>query len=347
MKKIYTCIIFIYSLSCKAQVYQPMLDSVSNTWYFVSNIVPLSPAPQAPANCSYGMMPFANSLIYFTSGDTMMNGNSYKILLEHDYFFPANTCLFGYMREDTAARKIFFVDNIFSAEEVLYDFSMQVGDSINLNFYQPGYYQNGYYTLDSIGTVNIPAGARNIFYLNNHVTPFIPAMEWIESVGHPGHLVYTRSCNSFGGNFSFNCFDKIDRGFCEMLTCFEHANFKVYFDSCAHQNAVNNFCVQYEDSCNYWNTCGAVEELGFVKAFSASPNPARDEIILTVETNKKTSADFILKDISGKEIMISKLNKILPGPERFKLNVRHLETGIYFIECRMKEGSLYRKVVIE
>lgn len=309
---------------------------------------PLSPAPQATTNCFYGQFLFANSMIYYTQGDTMMNGNSYKILMQHDYFFVANTCLHGYLREDTAARKIFFVDNIFSPEELLYDFSMQPGDSMSINFYQMGgYYVNGYYKLDSIGTINIPAGARNIFYLNNHSQPFSPVMEWIESVGHPGHIVYSRSCNSFGGFFSFTCFDKIDRSFCQLLTCFEHSNSKVYFDSCSHSNALVNGCVQYEDSCNYWNICSSIAEIELVKSFSVSPNPAKDVITLTIETNKKTEADFILRDITGKEIMISKKNKILSGNKNFKLDISHIENGIYIIECRMKEGSLYRKVAVQ
>jgi hypothetical protein len=348
MKKLYTfIIIFICSFSCKAQVYYPMLDSVSNVWYYVANVFPVLSPQSSSGNCNYGSASFGVAGTLITTGDTIINSTSYKILEQHD---PGggNDCRFGYLREDTTAKKIYFVDNIFSPEEILYDFSMQIGNSINLNFFQSfGIYSNGSYTLDSIGLVSIPAGLRNIFFLNNHAMPFSPTMTWIESVGHTGHLVYSRSANSSGGFFGIFCNDYIDRNFYQMLTCFEHASSKIYFDSCAQANALNNPCVQYQDSCNYWNICGSVEELGSVKSFTVSPNPAKEEITLTIQTDKKTKADFIVRDIAGKEIMISKTGKILSGSESFKWDIGRLAIGIYIIECRIKEGSLYRKLVIE
>lgn len=350
MKKIYTLIILLsYSFINKAQVYQPMLDSAVNIWYYTFNILPVSPG-NSPSNfpCNYGGFGFGPSIQYYTSGDTLINTLSYKQLMFAGYM--SGGCTYGYIREDTASRKIYFMDNVFSPEILLYDFAMQPGNTISLNFLFPGYWQNGVYTLDSIVLKPFTAGSRNVFYLSCHTCPSSNPLIWVESIGNQGDLIYSHSINQQGfGHFSV-CSTTFPQqfpyDFIQILTCFEHIP-KVYLDSCSLQQALTNSCLFFADSCNYWNICSSIEELDFVKTFVISPNPARDEIILTVETNKKTTADFILKDISGKEIMISKSNKILPGPESFKLNILHLESGIYFIECRMKEGSLYRKVVIE
>ena len=355
MKKFYTLfiLILIYSQTVKAQGYYPMLDSVANRWYYTENILPLSPqnTPVAGAPCSYGSGGFfGTSFQLYTSGDTLINNLIYKILLQGQYSSPFY-CVYGYLREDTTASKIYFIDNIFSPEELLYDFSMQVGDTMTLNFqFTGGYWQNGVYTLDSIVTGQILAGSRNVFYLNCHNCPGSRPMIWIESVGNPGDLIYSRSANFFSFGWFSVCQQTTPTGFpydfIQILTCFEHVP-KVYFDSCAHQEAVTNGCLYYADSCNYWNICGSVEELGFVKSFSVSPNPATDEITISMETNKKTETTFIIRDITGKEINRSKTNTILSGNKSFNLSIHNLEKGIYIIECSMKEGSLYRKLIVQ
>lgn len=348
MKKI-SLLLLVLFLSCKinAQVYYPMLDSVSNTWYFVSNIVPVSPPESVPVNCLYAQFPLADSFIYSTQGDTVISGNTYKILIESDYLGSSQTCTYGYIREDTSARKIFFIDNIFTPEELLYDFSMQVGDSINLSFYQGfGIYTSGIFTLDSITTINIPAGMRNLYHLYNHSQPFSPPLQWIEGVGHPGHIIYTKSCNSWGGFFSFSCFDQVDRNFCQMLTCFEHTGTKVYFDSCAHQNAINNFCVYYADSCNYWNICGSVVENLAITSFYVSPNPATDASILTIKLSRNTEATIFLKDGEGRTILPTKKTKLAAGENKIPLSLKNLSPGIYFIELNTSEKSFYKKLVV-
>lgn len=92
-------------------------------------------------------------------GDTMLQGNFYKKLYQHtlrlNEFSTAiaypkqilNTSLYALIREDTLARKVYFLplqDTIFfcqSTEHLLYDFSLQVGDTLNAcvvkNLYEP------------------------------------------------------------------------------------------------------------------------------------------------------------------------------------------------------------------
>jgi hypothetical protein len=346
MKKIYTSILIaLTSIQLHAQSYYPMLDSISNTWYFVNNVMPVKVAAPTGITCNYLSFPFT-AITLSTLNDTLINGNVYKILQRAEYNMPGNECEFGYLREDTALQKIFFVDNIFSPEEVLYDFSLQAGSTIAINgFLFPAYYENGVYTVDSIGTITIPAGQRRIFYLRNHNVPFSPVLEWIESVGHPGHLVYTRSMNAYGGVFLGACSGPVIRDFYQLLTCFEHNSSKVYFDSCAHAYAYNNWCFDYADSCNYWNICGNIKEHGAITAFIVSPNPAKSSINIRIQSDKSMEADFIVSDITGKQLLISSAK--LYGSKSFTVDVSKLSDGIYFLECRTKEGSLYRKLAVD
>ena len=354
MKKLYTLfvIILIYSPTAKAQGYYPMLDSSVNVWYYTFNIIPVAPSatPASGVPCNYGNnLVFGSSIKYYTQGDTLINGLNYQQLM-FDNYYSTSGCIYGYLREDTSAKQIYFMDNIFSPEILLYDFSMQIGDSIALNFLFPNYWQNGEYVLDSIAVKQFVVGNRNVYYLNCHSCSFSNPVIWVESIGNQGDLIYTHSSNSTSFGWFSNCSTtfpmQFPYDFIEILTCFEHVS-KVYFDSCAHQQAVTNGCLYYAASCNYWNICGSLEELGDVKSFSVSPNPATDEINVSIETTKKTEADFIIRDIAGKEITLSKANEMLPGNKSFKLPVQNLENGIYIIECRMKEGSLYRKLIVQ
>lgn len=351
MKKLYMLsIIIIYSCAIKAQGYYLMLDTAVNVWYYTFNIIPVSPqnTPFPGAPCNYGNWGFGPSIKYYSAGDTVMNSLTYQKLMMDDYYSMYN-CTYGYLREDTLAKKVYFIDNIFSPEELLYDFSMQIGDSISLNFLFPGgYWQNGFYTLDSILPDQIFAGIRNAYYLNCHTCSFSQPMVWIESAGNPGDLVYTRSANYSSFGWFSGCSQTIPTqfpyDFIQILTCFEHI-LKVYFDSCAHQQAITNGCLYYADSCNYWNICGTVEELSFIRSFSLFPNPADDMVKISVKSERKISADFIVKEITGKEVFrISE--KIIPGINSISLNMHNLPQGIFIIEFRTKEGALYRKMVV-
>jgi type IX secretion system substrate protein len=352
MKKCYTLlIILVYSQISKAQIYYPMLDSSVNTWYYTFNILPVSPPgiPPAGVPCNYGNSNFFGSSVkYYTQGDSVINSLSYQKLMFDNYLSTAG-CTYGYLREDTSSRKIYFMDNVFSPEILLYDFSMQPGDSISLNFVFPGYWQNGVYTLDSIVVKQFAAGSRNVFYLDCHSCSFSMPMVWIESIGNQGDLIYSHSINSQSwGWFSF-CSSPLPTqfpyDFIEILTCFEHVP-KVYLDSCCLQQALTNSCLQFADSCNYWNICGSVDEHDFISSFDISPNPASEEITVSIQSSKTSYADFILTDMTGKELVILSKHKIIPGKQEFNLTLPRLSKGIYLVECHEKKGSVYRKLVI-
>ncbi|HNA14848.1 MAG TPA: T9SS type A sorting domain-containing protein [Cyclobacteriaceae bacterium] len=89
-----------------------------------------------------------------------------------------NICV-GYLREDTLARKVYTYDFSTNSDELLYDFNLLPGDTLN------GYFTGIGVVVDSIGSVALYDGTfRKIIYLSNHEY-------YIESVGGSQGLQFT------------------------------------------------------------------------------------------------------------------------------------------------------------
>ena len=350
MKKFYMILVLVVcQLAARAQPYEPMLDSVANNWYYTSSVIPVRAAATTLTDCSYPSFFTIGANYMSTIGDTTFNGFTYLALKSGEQLNPQGDCFFGYLREDVAARKVYFVDNQFGAEKLIYDFSMVPGDSIYLEFVQSGsFYETGYFTLDSIGSVNILAGQRRSFFLSNHAQLWTPGpLQWVESVGFPGHLVYTHSANFMGGLFSFiQCPYLIVREFYQQLTCFDHGPVKVYFDSCMHSYAYNNFCFYYQDSCFYYNICGSLDENSLLGDMVISPNPGSGKFVVAIEAGREMKADLIIYSAQGQKIQSRNSLKLLQGKSEHQLDLSTLPPGIYIAEMKLKEGSIFRKVII-
>jgi len=344
MKKLLLLSLLILSFRILlAQQYHPLLDSI-NRWSYTGNYLPVALTPSA---CTYPNY-WSDGMHYFTSGDTVVNGFNYKIILQNHQDFQ-DDCTFGFIREDTAARKIYFQDVLDSPEVLLYDFSMQIGDGIPISFlfeYVGSYFQSGIYFLDSIKMVNVKAGFRRTFYLNCHICPSSNTLIWIESVGNAGDEVYPYSANGWGGGYFDMCSGFPVHSFFQILTCFEH-NQKVYFDSCTHQVATSNFCLYYEDSCDYWNICSGVQELTSILSFDLSPNPASNELKVSAEFKKATQPEILLWDILGQLQFEQSPSSFYVGKNEFDIKLPNMPNGLYFVELRLPEESLRKKLVIK
>lgn len=351
MKKLLLSIFTIAAFaSLQAQPYMPMLDSAVNIWTYTGNVIPVLPhgdggPPQVQSlNCSYGNF-FGGALIHYTQQDTVIDSLNYKVIYEAVVPNVNPTCMFGFMREDTAQRKVYFKDHFGDPEELIYDFSMQVGDSISLNFFVGnGYFTNGWFKLDSIGTVTIFAGQRRAFYLHNPAVPFGPILTWIESVGFPGHESYTYGPNWGYGGLFMNCNYSWNQ-YVQILTCFDHTQ-KIYFDQCAHQFVYQNSCFYYQDSCTYYNVCGGIEEFLKEASFTCAPNPAANDISVSLEVFNPGTFTLSLRDITGKTVLRKiDLGELDRGTHRATLDLSGLSDGFYLVECRTKNAVMFRKLV--
>ena len=147
---------------------------------------------------------------YTIGGDTVINSQDYKILIKTGYS-PCNHTTnlgppyVGAFRDDTVAQKVYFVPPDSLNEQVLFDFSLHVGDTIK------GYLYNGYTTVSNIDTVVLGGIARRRFeYSTISINPY-----YIEGIGNLCGL--------------FQPLDLMDEGY--LLVCFTHNGITIYPDS--------------------------------------------------------------------------------------------------------------------
>lgn len=151
---------------CMAQDYKPLLDSY-NEWQVTSCY---------DDGCLKDM--------YYTAGDTVVNGKEYKIL--DGFHFISRTFL---LREELASKRVYLnlVQRSGDIEYLLYDFALNVGDSIDVkNPVSPFPTEAGFFKVDSI--ISRPLVDENEyrhFYLSPTSSNTISSNTavWIEGVG--------------------------------------------------------------------------------------------------------------------------------------------------------------------
>jgi len=248
-----------------------------------------------------------------------------------------------------------------STETLIYNFGMQLGDSVNIKFndsVQAFYgreFQTGSYTLDDTSMVMTAAGMRKVFSLNCHQCNNSHTLYWIEGIGcladviypYSGNTINSCSYNELGGAFPYNL--------SYFIVCFEH-NYKAYFDSSAFQFALSNAAFYYEwgnhwqvtDSCDFAGGWGGIKDISSMAKFKIVPLPATDKIIIKMNIVQGATYDIYIRDIEGKEVgpHIS-LGFMNSGAYDKQVNVEDLNSGLYIIECRSPMESTYSKLVIQ
>ncbi len=184
----------LLSIACffrvRAQEYIPLLDNL-NEWHFTT---------------CYTLCP---TDVYYTDGDTIVGGKNYKIL--NGYHYISRTFL---LREDLASKTVYL--NLASPgltkEYLLYDFSLQAGDSIDIkNPITPFPTNAGYYKVDSIVNRSVANGmSPRHFYLSptpSNTISNTPAI-WIEGVGSLSMITAPGGYPDINGVGQLSCFFK-------------------------------------------------------------------------------------------------------------------------------------------
>ena len=183
---------FSASLIIQAQSYRPLLDDF-NEWRFTYCYL---------GNCSDDT--------YYTDGDLQFGGYEYKIL--DGYHFISRTI---WLREDTTTQK-FYLSYAMAQngrrEYLLYDFALQVGDSIDMkNPLSPFPLNAGFYTLDSILMDQLEDGN---YYRHYYLSPSASntvssnSAEWIEGVGSLSLINAPSGSPDLNGVGKLSCFFK-------------------------------------------------------------------------------------------------------------------------------------------
>ena len=159
-------IIFLFPKAGMSQSYTPLLDTF-NEWHFTT--------------CYSGCL----TDVYYTDGDTVVNGKTYKIL--DGFHYISRSFL---IREDISNQKVYLLfdgPNILKSEILLYDFSIQAGDTFLMeNPISPFPPNPGNFICDSIISRPLLDG-NNYKHFYFHPIDTLQAYSqnaiWIEGIG--------------------------------------------------------------------------------------------------------------------------------------------------------------------
>jgi len=133
---------------------------------------------------------------YVTTCDTSINSKNYFRL---DEVFPLNSqynpVLIGFVREDTTAQKVYFLDTNDLSEELIIDYTLSVGDSFNFVNY------SSYLDVVHVDTLYLNGKFRKTIHFEGYGQG-IPYPRFVEGMGN-GFWGVNRNYNaSFGAGYN-------------------------------------------------------------------------------------------------------------------------------------------------
>lgn len=234
----------------------------------------------------------------YTDGDTLINALSYVKIKKMEYpnlnditVFPTYT---GAIRQDTINKKIYIVLSDSTTERILYDFSLQVGDTVNSVLHELASDCFGFNTetIVSIDSIQVNGNYHRVFHFQGSCTGSNGG-SYIEGIGSDFGLLFP------------NRMDEME----SHLSCLK----------------VNNQ-TYYPSSTTACELVASVNNLKENQKFNIFPNPTYETLTISLYENTEKT-DCIVFDNAGKEI-----NRfIVSGGDNF-LNVSEIKQGNYLIK---------------
>lgn len=248
--------------------------------------------------------------VYGFQGDTTVNNESwFKTYSSIDITFTTNLQFHGLLRSTNGL--VIFQDTT-STIDTLYDFNMELGDSILYDFdYELAYIK--VIEVDSI-PINGQMFKRMRFSEPLIPTPFANVYEvWIEDIGSvhgplfPHRPTFTSS--EFPGALD--------------LTCSE-TNFTQFY-----QNS-------FYDQC-YYSVILNSDQLAKGE-FDIYPNPVVDRFF--IRQQRSNSGHYLVRDVLGKEVLSGKLQS-----DNETVDISSFDSGIYFVTVLLDNTTLTKEII--
>lgn len=265
--------------------------------------------------------------------------------------------MWSLLREDTATQQVFLLTAGDTAERIIYDFSLNAGDSIWLDFsyQQTNTLQSGWWYVDSTNTYIITAGPRKALYLSNPNNPLhngnqVRFIQWIESVGCNISPVYldeqtTESMSYLEVYMGPGC------GF----------NTHLYSTVCASQDGVQTFSSEcWENVRNqqvFWypngDSCifilmGAIHDPSIgLKNVKLIPNPAggSTQLLFTGESSNEFAVSVM--NMLGETVAEIPLTWYAKGIHVISFDLTGYAPGIYSVSMVGESGRMSLKLVVQ
>jgi len=223
-----------------------------------------------------------------------------------------------YLRYDSALKKVFILTDTSAFERVLYDFQLNVGDSLPANwaFTLPSQFAGLKLIIDSIVPINFFGHTTNKYYFSDTMGLFAPlaAQNYIiEGMGGSNGLYF---------NFYPNWVTVSGQVYMTQIQCFTSGD-SIYSPA--------------GGSCNSLVTginSSAIENLLPV----IFPNPASDKIVV----NGASAGYYEVADFAGKLLMSRMIQS-----SHFDVDLSNLSPGIFFITFHSDKLKTHRIIVKE
>lgn len=256
--------------------------------------------------------------------DTTINGKVYhKIYHSIDTTFTEDK-LCGGIREENKRIYFYPIDSIGypgqittpskKEEFALYDFSLQVGDSISTDTFRlsaPDY--PGYLKVAKIDSILIGNDYRKAFHFGTTTSSgTLPNATWIEGVGNIKGLLYETGAECECARYSW-------------LVCFFDENVNLYHSG-------NNDCFYYLN-----NTGVQINQ--DPKEFTIHPNPFKE--FITIEYPSSEAAILEILSAHGKLVF----KKEIDTSGSSKVNLSSLPAGLYLVKLKTGNKTLTEKIL--
>jgi hypothetical protein len=249
-------------------------------------------------------------------GDTLIAGINCKNLQKN-----TQTCdlrpIQEYMYENNS--QVFFWENDLQQFQMLYDFNASQGSSWVIRLSEMSQtIDTMQVDVDSTSITTINGFSKNVLYLNFHHLPnsgggmFGNRVEVIEGIGSTDAM-FPWQFGACDGNWAgeIRCYSDNTIGFID-------------FDT-AH-------------ACDYIIT--VIEESIFNSKIQIFPNPSSSEVFIQYAAGNNRTADFILSDVYGKNILSGELKSGLNT-----IDVSTLASGVYYVRIHSTEGIVTKKIL--
>jgi len=242
--------------------------------------------------------------IYATMGDSTFNGLLYqKIGWVDNTGLPWETedlTYSGIIRDESG--RWLFVPSWSAEEYPLFDFTGDVGDTVSIQ--NPLFaFDPADYTVESITTTQTVVDERRVWTL-------IPAVGF----GYPEYFI--EGIGSPYGLFGHSTFIS-DAG--SQLICME-------------ENGELIYRIPEAESCYYLNT--GVEERAAEGTVQLAPNPAREQVILSVDGADMTQAGLVVNDAMGRAVELTGLQRTM---NTLRFDVSALPVGLYTVSIAPRD----------
>lgn len=340
----------ISGIKAQTSTYHPMLVD-SNTWAVYGDIIPLmQPNHSGPSPQMVNMSGYITWI-----KDTVIDSLNYKKFYSRENEWNG---VWSLLREDTAMRQVFIWTAGDTAERIIYDFSLNTGDSIWLDFsYQaPNQLQSGWWYIDSTNTYLIDAGPRNALYLSNPNNPLYMGqprfIQWIESVGCNLSPLYLdeKTEEMFSGIDFYMPAGCDQNSHTYSTTCAWHDSLRIFNSECWEAVRQQSPSLWYinGDSCVFNLMGGIHDPVTGIESITLMPNPATSSTTMQFENATALEFEITITNILGQEIMkVAPFSWYAKGMHNVEIYLEGMKPGIYSVNMVGAYGVKAVKLIVE